>query len=131
MSKEPNSGATDDLPPGVLEALHSAADAARHRMKEIEARLHESDEKIVHGQAQLPPRGLSPDEEVQWWKRRVGDLSTEGGPNTIRDTFSDDLPAQFQSEKKIAGRNGIDSEKQMSSDKFSTEDYKPEKSTAK
>jgi hypothetical protein len=52
--------------------------AARARMASIEALVHEEPTPTPHAETKPPP-GLSPDEEVAWWKNRISELSAGGG----------------------------------------------------
>jgi len=54
------------------EALQLATANARERMDRIEALLAEP---IHESKPTMPPAGLSPDEEVKWWNRKISSLS--------------------------------------------------------
>jgi hypothetical protein len=45
-------------------------------MQQIEASLHAGEAKIAADHREPPP-GLTGEEEVEWWKRRVSELSSD------------------------------------------------------
>jgi hypothetical protein len=56
--------------------------------------------KAVSDAAPGPPENLSPDQEVEWWKRRIADLS---GPCTSVEGSKSGLEAEAKQESKGQG----------------------------